>query len=65
METMTTLMNMLTEMDDLVVGEKILEENESLEVCQLLFALHLHISVQSLYLARHSLQFFAFRLVLL
>ena len=65
METMTTLMNMLTEMEDLVVGEKILEENESLEVCQLLFAPHLHISVQSLYLARHSVQFSAFKLVLL
>lgn len=31
LETVTTLMTMLADMDDLVVGENILEENESLE----------------------------------
>ena len=47
MDTMATLMKMLTEMDDLVVGEKILEENESLEVQILLVFHHCHFSVQS------------------
>lgn len=38
LETMTTLMDMLTRREEINVGEKILEENENFEVC---FTFHL------------------------